>query len=114
MTIFKNKFENSAIFKVYQFINKLPALSSRYCSASNKKYFPAEIVNVIQLYNLYKDYCKINGDEPVSKYFFENIFKKQTRLGFNVPKRKKCNNLCVAFKNTNSPNCEQEIQKSHM
>jgi len=114
MTIFKNQFENSAIFKFCQFINKLPALSSRYCSASsNKKYLPAEIVNIIQLYNLYKDYCKINGDEPVSKYSFENIFKKQSHLGFYVPKRKKCN-LCVAFKNTNSPNCEQEIQKSHM
>lgn len=113
MTIFKNLFQNSAIFKVYQFINKLPALSSRYCSASsNKKYLPTEIANIIQLYDLYKDYCKINGDEPESKYSFENIIKKQSHLGFHVPKRKKCN-LCVSFKNTNSPNCEQEIQKSH-
>jgi len=74
-TVCKNQFENSAIFKVDQFIKKLPVLSSRYCSASsNKKYLPAEIVNIFQLYNLYIDYCKINGDEPVSKYIFNNMF----------------------------------------
>ncbi|XP_060852654.1 uncharacterized protein LOC132930675 isoform X3 [Rhopalosiphum padi] len=88
-TIPKVQLDNSAIFKFDQFIQQLPALSSRYCStSSNKKYLPAEIVNILGLYNFYKDYCKINGDEPLSKYIFRNTFKKQYNLGFHVPKKR--------------------------
>ncbi|XP_026804418.1 uncharacterized protein LOC113547996 isoform X2 [Rhopalosiphum maidis] len=114
-TITKVQLDNSAIFKLDQFLQQLPALSSRYCStSSNKKYLPAEIVNILGLYNFYKDYCKINGDEPLSKYIFRNTFKKQYNLGFHVPKKDSKCNLCIRFEKTYNSNSKPEIQKSHL
>lgn len=113
-TITKFKFDNSANLKLDQFFQKLPALSSCHSSGPpNKKYLPAEFVNIFKLYSFYKEYCKINGDVPVSKYLFRNSFEKQYNLGFHVTKKDKCH-LCVTFVKTICSSSEQEIQKSHL
>lgn len=65
--IYKNKINIITVSKLHEFIKNLPAVPSHYCRASTtKKYLPAEFMNILRLYAIYKDYCKTNNDIPVS------------------------------------------------
>lgn len=95
----KNKLNEIIVSKLHEFIKKLPAVPSHYCRASTtKKYLPAEFMNILRLYAVYKDYCKTNNDTPVSKYFFRKVFTEEYNLGFHLPKKDKCR-TCSKFDN---------------
>jgi len=95
----KNKTNKTTVSKLREFIKKLPAVPSHYCRASTtKKYLPADLMNILRLYAIYKDYCKTNNDTPVSKFFFRKVFTEEYNIGFYLPKKDKCR-TCSKFDN---------------
>ena len=100
---------------VRQFIEGLPAVPSHYCrSSSQKKYLPEEFESLANIYRIYKAYCVEHKYSPVSKFVFQETFRKEYNIGIHVRKKDKCVE-CVKFQTLEQPSKEeQEIQDAHI
>lgn len=95
-----NKYSESVIKGVKQFIEKLPAVKSHYCrNKGNKLYLPSEFKNLSFLYNkVYLQDEIIKDIGSVQKQTFKNIFRNEYNIGFHLPKKDKCE-ICERIKN---------------
>lgn len=93
---------------VREFLENLPKLPSHYCrQMSTKLYLEPGIQSVSQLYDLYKEKCKEENKETVSRYTFDNILSDMN-IGLFRPKKDECD-LCVGYRTGNIN--EQDYQK---
>jgi len=101
-----NKTSDDDIRHIENFIKELPAVPSHYCrSSTSKKYLPSESKNISAVYRGYKIQCESSNPQkiPVSETVFRNVFTTKFNIGFQTPKKDKCN-ICESMKNIGQDN----------
>lgn len=94
-----NKTDEVVLQKVIDHINSFPKYSSHYSRAKNpsKKYLSSDL-NVQQMYDLYAEKIKKEGETPVKVTFYRHIFNTKFNLSFKKPLTDTCNK-CDFFEN---------------
>jgi hypothetical protein len=98
----KTSYENTDFVKAH--INSIPKQSSHYSRVKipNKRYL-LPVLDIVKLYQMYKEKCIENNKEPVSQYRYRYIFHHEFNLSFGRPFQgtyKECDRLDMQIKPT--------------
>jgi len=108
----KNRTSPRSLKMARIWIESLPAVFGHYCrNSTQKKYLPENFENLANVYRLYTVHCKENNYVPMSKYIFNNIFRKEYNIGFHTPKKDKCT-VCIKFESSTDLSEEDIIHKT--
>ena len=58
----------------------------------NKKRYLSSDLNIVKMYNMYKEKCEANGHKPVGVSVYRITFKQDFNLAFAKPKKETCAN----------------------
>jgi len=67
-----------------------PALQSHYTGALSAKKNLEATLNVIKMYELYKQQCADRQEQPVLESYYRNVFNNDFNLSFHQPKKDFC------------------------
>jgi hypothetical protein len=88
----KSKISNERKNFVIEHIDSIPRVESHYCrSDTSKQYFESSL-NLVKLYELYKEKCEnsVPPKIPVKNSFYRNIFNTEFNIEFVKPKKDLC------------------------
>ncbi|KAK5639727.1 hypothetical protein RI129_010538 [Pyrocoelia pectoralis] len=106
----RNKTTQQQIDAFKEFVESLPAVPSHYCrSSTSKKYLPAEIKS---LNNLYRMYLLKFQENPLKKTVFITKFKEMYNMGIHVPRKDKCTK-CEFYKNLRNDEKTEDRTAQH-
>jgi hypothetical protein len=96
----KSKISNERKNFVIEHIDSIPRVYSHYCrSDTSKQYFESSL-NIVKLYELYKEKCENSVSPKISVKisFYRNIFNTEFNIEFVKPKQDLCDicekNIC--------------------
>lgn len=76
---------------VKKFINSFPRYQSHYTRKHNSKEYLPPNLNIMKMYEEYKNVCEFRGLPKVSEFVYRDIFNKEFNLAFKRPKTDTCN-----------------------
>ena len=77
-------------------IKSFPKVKSHRRVSTNIEYLESHLT-VSKMYDCYKEKCINDNIEPVEKFMYYHIFSTEFNVGFQVPKKDRCD-LCEEFK----------------
>jgi hypothetical protein len=109
----KSKISNERKNFVIEHIDSIPRVESHYCrSDTSKQYFESSL-NLVKLYELYKEKCENSFPPkiPVKIRFYRNIFNTEFNIEFVKPKKDLCD-ICEKniSNNSNDLNYQNHLQ----
>jgi len=106
-TLGTNKLNDTVVRKAIEHIDSFPRVPAHWCRANTKKEYLEATLTKENMFRLYLERCKEEGDIPVSKTIYMEILIKKN-IGFHSPKKDSC--WCVFFHELSEE--EQELKKS--
>ena len=82
-------------------IARFPVVPSHFCRENSKRKYIEEGLSLRKMYDLYELAMKDQNTSCVSRYKYEEIFRKEFNYGFFQPKKDRCEQ-CERYKNYSS------------
>ena len=92
-------------------IESFPVMESHYCRADTNRRYLEPGLNVVKIYELYKEKCEELQIIPVKCQTYRKIFCTEYNIGFHSPRKDQCLQ-CEIFK-TAQENQKQDLQKNY-
>lgn len=93
-----------------QWLKDLPKVPSHYCrNCSKKKYVEPVFRSTLHIYKVYKNFCKENKTQFVSRTSFRKVLKAEN-IAIHKPRKDQCD-LCYGWKTGNE---SEEVYKDHL
>lgn len=110
----KNVIEESRLELVRAHIDSFPRIPSHYCRETTKKEYLEKLLNLTKMYGLYQDWCTESDVQPVKQHKYTEIFYNDFDIGFQAPKKDRCDRCELAKDKENLGPDERKALEEHM
>ena len=94
----------------YNLLKSFPKVQSHYSRVSTNREYLESHLTALKMYDLYKEKCINDNIEPVKKTMCYHIFSTEFNVGFQVPKKDRCD-LSEKFKVENAETISEKLRE---